>query len=139
MFGILHRMRFCEHCQPMKRLWLRLNTIIMVFDKSPKGKGVIIVLPLIGNPCWNTYERQLLFIPMIRNTNHSPLRGMGGGTCHILRCYQHRTTHLRWDWVGLPYPIRSPYEAFIVHNALVGKQEEDHSDDRRAESESWTE
>ena len=62
----------------MKRLWLQLNTIIMVFDKSPKGKGIIIVLPLIGNPRRNTYERQLLFIPMIRNTNHSPLRGMGG-------------------------------------------------------------
>ena len=39
----------------------------------------------------------------------------------------------------LPNPIRSPYETFIVHNALVGKKEEYHSDDRCAESESRTE
>ena len=41
--------------------------------------------------------------------------------------------------LGLPNPIRSPYESLIIHNAFVGKEEEDHSDDRRAESESWTE
>ena len=39
----------------------------------------------------------------------------------------------------LPNPIRSPYEAFIVHNALVGKKEEYHSDNRRTERECWAE
>ena len=41
--------------------------------------------------------------------------------------------------LGLPYPIRSPYEAFIIHDALVGKEDEYHSDDRRTERESRAE
>ena len=39
----------------------------------------------------------------------------------------------------LPNPIRSPYETFIVHNALVGKKEEYHSDNRRTERKCWAE
>ena len=41
--------------------------------------------------------------------------------------------------LSLSNPIRSPYKSLVVHNALVGKEKEDHSDDRRAESESWAE
>ena len=39
----------------------------------------------------------------------------------------------------LPNPIRRLYEAFVIHNAFVGKEKENHSDDRRTESESRAE
>ena len=43
------------------------------------------------------------------------------------------------DFLGLSYSIRSPYETFIIHYALVGKKEEYHSDNRRTERECWAE